>query len=62
MKPTCSGPLPRMAALCQCGCGVYGIGYHVVRTLVDGECGQLVSTAMIYSPDHCPICPREVSA
>lgn len=62
MNPdTCSGPLPAMSAVCQCGCGVYGPGVHVVRRMTEGKYGEAVSEAKAYAPGCCPVCPKEAA-
>ena len=54
-KPECSGPVACISALCEC-CGVYGTGVHIVRTMAEGQYGQMVSTAKVYAGKCCPVC------
>ena len=54
--PECSGPCANISATCDCGCGVYGTGVHIVRTLREGHYGEMVSTAKVYAGKCCPAC------
>lgn len=55
MTLECSGPCANISALCDCGCGVYGTGVHIVRAKDWGDFQELAESVKVYAGKCCPV-------